>query len=270
MVNNGGLGPNGLPVGPHRSAIANQNLQYRAHLDAFAQSECGPYVRRVRAAGSIQLLSERQSFLRPPPDLSSRPSAKIEADGSWAPRERVVHKWHSQHQGGHHVSGHHPHRKGQFRSRGSEFQRGMLERRWQPEHRPQPDQFQRLRRAPGESELQSAAGLLRLHRTAALPGSDGCPSSTSGLYTFNGHANIRELALFFQDNITVKNWTFNLGVRFDYYDGITSAKQGEPRLGAAYNFKPTNTCFGSPTPARSKRRSTRIWSWRARDAATRW
>ncbi len=80
-----------------------------------------------------------------------------------------------------------------------------------------------------------------LTRTAAAAGSDGCPNSTSGLYTFNGHADIRELALFFQDNITIKNWTFNLGVRFDYYDGITSAKQAEPRLGIAYNIKPTNT-----------------------------
>ena len=60
-------------------------------------------------------------------------------------------------------------------------------------------------------------------------------------YTFRGHANIRELALFFQDTITLKNWTFNLGVRFDHYDGITSANQVEPRLGIAYNIKPTNT-----------------------------
>jgi hypothetical protein len=80
-----------------------------------------------------------------------------------------------------------------------------------------------------------------LTRTSLLPASDGCPGSTSGLYTFNGHADIRELALFFQDTITLKNWTFNLGLRFDYYDGITSAKQAEPRLGIAYNFKPTNT-----------------------------
>ena len=41
--------------------------------------------------------------------------------------------------------------------------------------------------------------------------------------------------------ITKNNWTFNLGVRFDYYNGITSRKQGEPRLGVAYNIKRTNT-----------------------------
>jgi hypothetical protein len=80
-----------------------------------------------------------------------------------------------------------------------------------------------------------------LTRTSPLPGSNGCPNSTSALYGFRGHADVREFAAFFQDSITVKNWTFNLGVRFDHYDGITGANQGEPRLGIAYNIKPTNT-----------------------------
>jgi hypothetical protein len=84
-------------------------------------------------------------------------------------------------------------------------------------------------------------GCYDLSRTGTLPASDGCPKSTSGLYTFNGHANIRELALYIQDTITLKNWTFNLGFRFDYYDGLVSATQPEPRLGIAYNIKPTGT-----------------------------
>jgi hypothetical protein len=82
-----------------------------------------------------------------------------------------------------------------------------------------------------------------LTRTAPLPASDGCPTSTSREYFYYGHADIRELALYLQDAITLKNWTFNLGVRFDKYNGITRAAQGEPRLGIAYNFKPTNTVF---------------------------
>ena len=45
------------------------------------------------------------------------------------------------------------------------------------------------------------------------------------------------------DTITLRNWTFNLGVRFDKYNGLASAAQGEPRLGIAYNLKPTNTVF---------------------------
>jgi hypothetical protein len=84
-------------------------------------------------------------------------------------------------------------------------------------------------------------GCYDLTRTAALPASDGCPSSTSGLYRWYGHANIRELSSFIQDTITRKNWTFNLGFRFDDYDGLVGATQPEPRLGIAYNIKATNT-----------------------------
>ncbi len=80
-----------------------------------------------------------------------------------------------------------------------------------------------------------------LTRTGTLPASDGCPHSTSGLYGFYGHADIKELAFFVQDAITIRNWTFNLGLRVDKYNGLTRAAQGEPRLGLAYNFKPTGT-----------------------------
>jgi hypothetical protein len=80
-----------------------------------------------------------------------------------------------------------------------------------------------------------------LTRTGPLPASDGCPNSTSTRYTFNGHADIRELALYIQDTISLKNWTFNLGLRGDVYRGITQASQAEPRLGIAYNIKRTGT-----------------------------
>ncbi len=84
-------------------------------------------------------------------------------------------------------------------------------------------------------------GCYDLTRTGPLPASDGCPNSTSGPYNYYGHANIRELALFAQDTITKGPWSFNLGFRFDVYEGISSATQPEPRLGIAYNVKATNT-----------------------------
>jgi hypothetical protein len=80
-----------------------------------------------------------------------------------------------------------------------------------------------------------------LTRTAPLPASDGCPNATSKPYGFYGHADIKEFAFYVMDTITIKNWSFNLGVRFDKYNGLASAAQGEPRLGVAYNFKPTST-----------------------------
>jgi hypothetical protein len=62
-----------------------------------------------------------------------------------------------------------------------------------------------------------------------------------GLYSFNGHTDIKELALYIQDAITVGNWNFNLGVRGDIYNGLTSHREAEPRLGVAYNIKPSKT-----------------------------
>ncbi len=86
-------------------------------------------------------------------------------------------------------------------------------------------------------------GCYDLTRTAPLPSSDGCPAgqTTPGSYNFKGSDNIKETALYAQDTITVNNWSFNLGLRADIYRGISSAQQLEPRLGIAYNFKPTNT-----------------------------
>ncbi len=49
------------------------------------------------------------------------------------------------------------------------------------------------------------------------------------------------MALYIQDTITIHNWNFNLGLRADIYNGLSSAKQIEPRLGVAYNVKRTNT-----------------------------
>jgi len=60
-------------------------------------------------------------------------------------------------------------------------------------------------------------------------------------YIFNQHTDIKELALYVRDNITVGNWSLNLGLRGDLYNGITSGGQAEPRLGIAYNVKRTNT-----------------------------
>ena len=61
------------------------------------------------------------------------------------------------------------------------------------------------------------------------------------MYPYNVHSDIKELALFAQDSITYKNWNFNLGLRGDLYNGISIARQAEPRVGAAYNIRKTNT-----------------------------
>jgi hypothetical protein len=60
-------------------------------------------------------------------------------------------------------------------------------------------------------------------------------------YTFNGHTDVKELALYVRDVITKGNWSLNIGLRGDLYNGLTTARQAEPRVGAAYNIKKTNT-----------------------------
>ena len=60
-------------------------------------------------------------------------------------------------------------------------------------------------------------------------------------YFFRGHTDVKQLALYVQDTITKGNWAFNLGIRGDLYNGLTVQRQAEPRLGIAYNIKPTNT-----------------------------
>lgn len=61
------------------------------------------------------------------------------------------------------------------------------------------------------------------------------------LFTFRGHADVKEVALYARDIITKGNWSFNLGLRGDFYNGLTAHKEAEPRLGISYNIKPTGT-----------------------------
>lgn len=60
-------------------------------------------------------------------------------------------------------------------------------------------------------------------------------------YDFYGHTDIKEMAMYVEDAIGWKNFNFNVGVRGDLYNGITSAREAEPRLGVAYNIKQSNT-----------------------------
>jgi hypothetical protein len=60
-------------------------------------------------------------------------------------------------------------------------------------------------------------------------------------YNYIGHTDVKELGLYIEDQIKAGNWLFNLGLRGDVYNGLTSATQTEPRVGIAYNIKPTTT-----------------------------
>jgi hypothetical protein len=58
-------------------------------------------------------------------------------------------------------------------------------------------------------------------------------------YLFFGHTDVKQVALYIEDEIKAGNWDFNLGVRGDLYNGLAMQRQAEPRVGIAYNVKPT-------------------------------
>ncbi|HKA18773.1 MAG TPA: TonB-dependent receptor [Blastocatellia bacterium] len=61
------------------------------------------------------------------------------------------------------------------------------------------------------------------------------------LFTFNGHTDIRQVAAYAQDAISLGNLTLNLGLRFDNYAGISKGHLWQPRLGVSYQVKETKT-----------------------------
>jgi hypothetical protein len=74
-----------------------------------------------------------------------------------------------------------------------------------------------------------------------LTGGGGLYPKATSLFSFNGHTDVKELALYAQDAITKGNWSFTLGMRGDFYNALAHDRQAEPRVGAAYNIKATNT-----------------------------
>ena len=60
-------------------------------------------------------------------------------------------------------------------------------------------------------------------------------------FAFHGHTDIKQEALYAQDNLTLGQATLSMGVRFDNYDGITKGRLMQPRLGISYLVKRTGT-----------------------------
>jgi hypothetical protein len=243
VVDNGGLGPNGLPVGPQdqRSQIKTFNLAptWTRLISSSTLFTLGGFVRQDR----YHYYPSGNPFA----DLT--PGLQLQTIGQ---NRQLTNA------GGHadysYVKGIHNLKAGinymqTFLTEGDDF--GIVDPTFNPvcvnaDGSPNTD--------PGITNPANCTGTIQpnpdfvpllacydLTRTASLPTSDGCPSSTSGLYGFHGHTDIKELALYFQDAITKGRWHFNLGLRGDLYNGITIRRQVEPRLGVAYNVKGTNT-----------------------------
>ena len=61
------------------------------------------------------------------------------------------------------------------------------------------------------------------------------------LFQFHESGAIKQQAAFVQDTITLSDWTFNVGLRFDRYDGISSRSLWQPRVGVTYRVQPTSS-----------------------------
>jgi Carboxypeptidase regulatory-like domain len=136
-----------------------------------------------------------------------------------------------------------------------------------PNTNPLTDAFYPFAPVQGFTSLSQCAGAGLQQNVASNPNAPGNPANgflSSSLYplfnsvllpfdltrggtlfntatSFPLHTDVKELAIYVQDTVTWKNWSFNLGIRGDKYNGLTTAGQAEPRLGLAYNFKPTST-----------------------------
>jgi hypothetical protein len=92
---------------------------------------------------------------------------------------------------------------------------------------------------PGTSCLDPVTGNPVSAPCTILAASDLTRGGTP--FNFKGHTDVKELALYVQDTISVRNWSFSVGIRGDLYNGISVARQAEPRAGISYNIKKTGT-----------------------------
>jgi hypothetical protein len=60
-------------------------------------------------------------------------------------------------------------------------------------------------------------------------------------YNFKGRTDVKEIGLYAEDSIKAGDWLFNVGIRGDLYNGLTIARQAEPRVGLSYTIKKTGT-----------------------------
>jgi hypothetical protein len=61
------------------------------------------------------------------------------------------------------------------------------------------------------------------------------------MFFFHGKANINQYGFFAEDTIKTGNFTFNVGLREDQYNGLASANGVQPRLAVSYLIPKTNT-----------------------------
>ncbi len=97
---------------------------------------------------------------------------------------------------------------------------------------------------PAIRNANACAGLGYVVNPNLSPGLIPFDLTRGGSYfMFHDRGNVNEQAVYAQDQITIKNLSLSLGLRFDNYDGLSKDNLVEPRIGLSYMFKPTATVF---------------------------
>jgi hypothetical protein len=88
----------------------------------------------------------------------------------------------------------------------------------------------------------TAAGLTANY--AFLPGLLNIDLTRGGsIYAFQGSTDIKQVALFGQDFVSLGDFKLDLGLRYDKYNGLARNHGVQPRVGLIYSFLPLHTNF---------------------------
>jgi hypothetical protein len=220
VVDNGGLGPNGLPVGPtdQRSQIKTFNIapSWTRLINNSTVFTLGAYVRRDQ----YNYYPSANPFADFVPDLQSQTVTQDRSLTNAGLRSNVSYV-----KGIHNIKA------------GATYEQTFLNEN-DGLGIVDPTFLGSLADVNGNPCVDANGAAIAAPCTTLAPYN----LTTGGtLYNFHGHTDVKELALYVQDAITKGNWSFNLGIRGDLYNGLSTAQMAEPRLGAAYNIKRTNT-----------------------------
>jgi hypothetical protein len=211
VVNNGGLGPNGIPVGPtdQRSQIKTFNIapSWNRVLSRNAVFTLAAFVRRDQ----YNYYPSADPFADFVPDLQRETVAQDRTLTNAGLRSDISYV-----KGIHNVKA------------GVTYEQTFLNEN---------DNLGIV-----DPALSSSLGCLDASGNP-IPNTPCAHDLTVGEapYNFHGHTDVKELSLYVQDAITKGNWSFNLGLRGDFYNGLSTAQMAEPRVGVAYNIKRTGT-----------------------------
>ena len=220
VVDNGGLGPDGLPVGPadQRSQIKTFNIapSWTRLLNSNTVFTLGAFVRRDQ----FNYYPSDNPFADLAPDLQQETLSQDRTLTNAGLRSDLSY-----------VKGIHNVKAGvtyqqTFLDENNRF--GIVD----------PTFLSSLADENGDSCVDANGNPIAAPCTTLAPFD---LTRGGGLFPFNGHTDVKLLSLYLQDAITKGNWSANVGLRGDIYNGLTSHSEAQPRVGIAYNVKKTNT-----------------------------